>query len=492
MADMSIPASLIGGSILDLVTIGTYDNPLSIYREYIQNSADAAGIAENKKHGRVEIDIDPLGMCVRVRDDGPGLSAENACRALLPIARSWKQRGTDRGFRGIGRLSGLAFAETVTFLTRAESGEPVSRIVWDGPRLRESALQTQLTENAIRDTVVVEAIPGEEYPDHFFEVKIAGVGRHAAGLLLNREAVRAYIAEVCPVPFSGAFPFSGKIDKLLHGNGMPLILDVVLDGETTPVMRRHMDAIHFSDTRRDDFLEFEEIQIPSADGNGDAAVGWIAHSSYLGAIPKETGIRGIRVRYGNIQIGNETVFDHLFSEERFNRWCIGEVHILDSRIVPNGRWDYFEPSPHSRNLENRLAAVLHRIAVRCRKASSTRNSRRRVHAAIQGIEDTYDLAVSGYLASDDAKAMIEQALSNFVTIRSNLSLSDEQADPTFQKLRELEAKLRNFKVKRGRPPFSNMSKSEIKTYREVFHALTQEIESPRAAKKMIEAILSRD
>ena len=43
-------------------------------------------------------------------------------------------RETDRGFRGIGRLSGLAFAESVAFLTRAEGKQPVTRIVWDGPK----------------------------------------------------------------------------------------------------------------------------------------------------------------------------------------------------------------------------------------------------------------------------------------------------------------------------------------------------------------------
>ena len=37
---------------------------------------------------------------------------------------------------------------------------------------------------------------------------------------------------------------------------------------------------------------------------------------------------------GNIRVGDERVFDHLFEEERFNRWCVGEVHILDSRIIP--------------------------------------------------------------------------------------------------------------------------------------------------------------
>ena len=490
MADKGGPASLIGRGILNLVTIGTYNNPLSIYREYIQNSADAAGTTGNERRGKVEIEIDLPGMCVRVRDNGPGLSAEDTRRALLPIARSRKRRGTDRGFRGIGRLSGLAFAETVAFLTRAKSDEPVSRIVWDGTRLRESALETQRIESAIREAVIVEEISGEGYPDHFFEVEIAGVGRHAAGLVLNREAVRAYVAEVCPVPLSRAFPFSGKVDELLHGNGEPLTLDIVLDGEATSVTRRHMDAIYFSDARRDKFLEFEEIQIPSADGNGDAAVGWVAHSSYLGAIPKEAGIRGIRARDGNMQIGDETVFGHLFPEERFNRWCIGEVHILDSRIVPNGRWDYFEPSPHSRNLENRLAAILHHIAARCRKASSIRNRGRRVHSAIRNIEDTYELAASGYLAANDAKAMIEQALSGIPAIRRSLSVAGEHAESGFRKLRELEIQLQNFKAKRGRPPFGNMSKPEIETCRKVFRALMRATESPRVAKKTIEAVLA--
>ena len=34
-------SSVIGTGILGLVTTAMYDNPLAIYREYIQNSADA-------------------------------------------------------------------------------------------------------------------------------------------------------------------------------------------------------------------------------------------------------------------------------------------------------------------------------------------------------------------------------------------------------------------------------------------------------------------
>ena len=490
MAEMGSPAPLIGGGILNLVTSGTYDNPLAVYREYIQNAADAVGLCRGEEAGRVEIEIDTLGMRVRVRDNGPGLSEKDVPRALLPIARSQKRRGPDRGFRGIGRLSGLAFAETVVFLTRAGVGESVSRIVWDGPTLRERMLEEPQIERAIRDAVVVETLSGEGYPDHFFEVELAGIGRHAAGLVLNREAVRAYVAEVCPVPLSHVFPFAVEVNNLLRGSVAPLALDIILDGEAMPVTRPYVDAIHLSDTRKDDYSALEEIQVPSLDGNGNAAVGWIAHSSYLGAIPKEAGIRGIRARNGNIQIGDDTVFDRLFPEERFNRWCVGEVHVLDPRIVPNGRWDYFEPGPHTRNLENHLAAILQGLAARCRKASLMRNSGRRVLSAIQRLEETYELAASGYLAMEDAKAMVEHAWASVSAIRRSLSATTENAECRLHELQELEAKLRNFRVKRGRLPFGNMSKSEIEACRKVFQALTRATESPRLVKETIEAVLS--
>lgn len=490
MTDADTPASMVGDGILNLVTSGMYHEPQAIYREYIQNAADAIGTAGNKERGRVEIDIDSSGTRVCIRDNGPGLSKADALAALLPIARSPKRRGQDRGFRGIGRLSGLAFAETVTFVTRAQSGEPISRIVWNGPKLRERFLETRQIERAVRDCVIVETSPGIGYPDHFFEVEVAGIGRHAAGSILNREAVRSYIAEVCPVPVSRSFPFAAETEELLRESTASLTLDIVLDGETEPMRRPYGGVIRYSDSRIGNFSELEEIRISTAEGDGTAAIGWIAHSSYLGAIPKDVGVRGIRAREGNIQIGDETVFDSLFPEERFNRWCVGEIHILDPRIVPNARRDYFELGPHTRNLENHLAAALHRVAVRCRKASAMRNSERRILTAIQQIEEAYDLAASGYLAAADARAVIERASSGIPAIRHRLDMVGEHADSGLQELRELEQKLRNFRARRGRPPFRGMSKLEVETCRKVFRALTQAAESPRVAKETIEAVLA--
>ena len=54
-------------------------------------------------------------------------------------------------------------------------------------------------------------------------------------------------------------------------------------------------------------------------------------------------MRGIRVRHGNIEVGDERFLDHIYSEKRFATWHIGEIH-LNHNIKPNARRDGFEES----------------------------------------------------------------------------------------------------------------------------------------------------
>ena len=303
MLDATGPGVTVGPSILALVTSGIYDDPLAIYREYIQNAADELSRLDDVE-GTVEISIDPRQKRVSICDNGPGLSYQECLEDLVPISQSRKCLGRDRGFRGIGRLSGLAFSESVTFLTRANAGEPVTRVVWSRTGLADRTNSIQATEQGFQNWVNVEILDDFDGPEHFFRVEIDGVSRHAAGVLLNREAVRGYIAEVCPVPLAQDFPFCKNVQEIFPPQRSPYSLRVTLDGEEQPIQRQYSAAIALAGNNDDHFHEFEEVRVPSIDGSGDAAVGWIAHSSYLGAIPKGNRIRGIRVRLGNIQVGD--------------------------------------------------------------------------------------------------------------------------------------------------------------------------------------------
>ena len=491
MFEMGTPVSLVGSDVLGLITAGMYDNPLTVYREYIQNAADAISSAGDEGGGTIEIEIDPSRLCVTIRDDGPGLNHEAAVRALLPIAQSQKRRESDRGFRGIGRLAGLAFSDSVTFLTRARSDRQVTRIVWDGSKLRRRINGASQTERVIRECVTIEKLAGLGHPTHFFEVQITGIGRHAAGLMLNRDAVRNYIAEVCPVPFASTFPFAARIEGLLARRKGPLVLNVIFDGKLSAVTRRFGEVIRFSEDRIDRFTELEEVDIPSLDRSGSAAVGWIAHSSYMGAIPKEFGIRGLRARVGNIQIGDETVFDTFFPEERFNRWCVGEIHILDPRIVPNGRRDFFELGPHVRNLENHIGTIARRISARCRTASSLRHKERRFQSSLRQIEEAFDLATSGYLSNKDAESLVGRAMNRIQEIRGHICATNGHVGKRLEQLEELERKLGSFQPRCDPTSLRGVKESDVAAYRKVFQTLAEISPSPGAAKELIEAVLAR-
>ena len=483
------PTTWMGADILNLITTGMYHTPLAIYREYIQNAADAIEGSKWAEKGRVEISIDTGDRTVRIRDNGPGLTHVQTKRDLIQIARSRKRRGVDRGFRGIGRLSGLAFADTVTFRTRSRTTQAVSEVRWDGTRLRESVAEGEDPGRIIENCVNVSKVEGADWPDHFFEVEIGHVARHAANRILNRDAVRKYIGEVGPVPMSEEFPFRKDIETLFEDRHQPLTLEVTINGEEKPIRRRHGAGLKFSEDRTGVFLELEPVRVPAADTDKDAAIGWIAHSSYLGAIPRELGIRGIRLREGNIQIGGEKALDTLFREERFNRWCVGELHVVDERLLPNGRRDYFEPGPHMRQIENHLESIIQRLVHRCRNASSARNQQRKVQITLEHMDSAYELAGTGYLKATDAKTLIERMMQKVQTLEESFDPTDPDQDEKVTEIARLKAKLSQFRPKRGRPPMGNVQKAEIATYQRIFKALTELCPSPSVARKMIEGVL---
>ena len=275
---------------------------------------------------------------------------------------------------------------------------------------------------AIKQTTETTQLSNSEWPDRFFQVTIERVNRHAASTLLNEDTVRTYLGEVCPVPMAASFPLAAEIREFLSIHSDYLVLDIRVNDDKHPVERPFAEAVPLTDQFGAPFETLETHVVSRPDGEDPAAILWLAHTPYAGSIPRRLGVRGLRARIGNMQIGTERIFEHLFQEPRFNGWCIGEVHILDSRIVPNGRRDYFEHGPHLRNLENHIGAVTHHIGSRCRRASSQRNKLRNIDGAIYRLTKARDLARSGYLRPADAAALVERERIRIPGIRESMAL----------------------------------------------------------------------
>lgn len=104
---------VVGKDIVELLSTAMYVDPLSVYREYVQNSADSIDAAVRRGvlqegEGRIEILLDPVERSARVRDNGLGVPARAAmwagrltsrcCSRELP-ARSARRDAPERSPR---------------------------------------------------------------------------------------------------------------------------------------------------------------------------------------------------------------------------------------------------------------------------------------------------------------------------------------------------------------------------------------------------------
>ena len=403
----------IGKDVIELVTSGMYVVPTTIYREYVQNAADAIdlaraqGLIEPNERGQVSISIDHEQRSVCIRDNGAGIPASDAVETLLAVGDSHKRGTSARGFRGVGRLSGLAYCKELEFRTKA-SGD----MSWVSVTLDCHALRNRLADNSfdgdlreiISQSTYIWSEKADDPSEHFFEVRMSEVGRHRQDMLLNEKLIGHYLAQVAPVPFSDDFSHGPAIEQALSGivDRTPIALTI----GSEPIARLYRDEIRLpGGPYRLKVDEIEIVQFADVDGEV-GAIGWIGHHDYVRSIHPSLGVRGLRARVGDLQVGEAGLFDECFREPRFNAWSMGEIHVLDRRIRPDGRRDNFELNHHAYNLITQVGPVAAQIAKRCRSASVARNSaliiRNTVEQIDQRITEPHPFArgeISKFLAS---------------------------------------------------------------------------------------------
>jgi molecular chaperone HtpG len=354
-----------------------YVDAMTIYREYVQNSADAIDDARNRgalsaeELGQVDIAIDAATRVIRIRDNGSGIAWRDFVERLSNLGSSTKRGTAARGFRGVGRLAGLGYCQELIFRSRVDDEDLVSELRWDCRSLKtalRSAHHSQPITSLIQDVVSVRRVQDDTKSKRFFDVELKGVIRHRNDRLLNPVAVAEYLAQVSPVPFAPEFKFGTDIVAALRPYVRMGDLDIRINGAEKPLYRPHRNHVQIGESQFDEILNVEVRELTGVDG-GRAAIAWILHHGYVGAIPAKAGVKGIRFRAGNLQVGDNDLMEELFPEPRFNGWTIGEVHVLDPKVIPNGRRDHFEQSVHFDNLMNQLTPCAREIARLCRQSS---------------------------------------------------------------------------------------------------------------------------
>jgi molecular chaperone HtpG len=407
---------VIGKDILELLSGSMYVDPMTIYREYVQNAADsidearANGQINPDEPGNVTIDIDISGRNVKITDNGTGIAYGDFANRLTAFGASKKRGHSARGFRGVGRLAGIGYCQELVFRSRTPGEPKVSELRWDCRKLKtilRSSEEHHGLREAVAQVVELRRIPAVNLSDRFFEVELRGIIRHRNDQLLSAAAISSYLSQVAPVPFHQDFPFRDKVLKHVGSHVRLGDLQIFLGKESTPVYRPHGEALEIGAGVLDAFTEVELLSIEGIDGE-TACVGWVLHHGYTGALPSACNVRGLRVRCGNIQVGDDRMFEELFPESRFNAWSVGEIHVIDPRIIPNGRRDHFEQSVHFHNLLTHLTPVAREITRKCRTSSIQRKWSRDCELREMAIRGKAAVIKQGALSRQDRYRITEE------------------------------------------------------------------------------------
>ena len=492
---------LVGKDVLELVSSAMYINPLTVYREYIQNAADAideartTGLIFNEERGRVRMAINPTTRTTTIRDNGCGIPFREFWRKLTALGASEKRGTLARGFRGVGRLAGLAYARQLVFRSRVANEHQVSELTWDCRQLRDALIQapydTNVTE-VVREVTKLTRLSEHDWPQRFFEVEMRGVIRLKDDPLLNPLAISRYLSQVAPVPFSPDFHFGSEILERIS-NYLPVgELDIRIDDQLEPIYRPHLDSITVDGKVRCHFNDLSIRSLPSID-HGVAAVAWILHHNYDGALPSSSLVKGLRVRTGNMQVGGSALLEDLFPETRFNSWSVGEVHIADHRIVPNARRDHFEQNNHFSNLLNHLTPTTREISGRCRSSSVQRRLIRDFEMYAQEFADTIDVIRQGSTNQRAKKRfalVAEQTLLRMVGI-ANKELLIDTANERHIRIDLLRSRLRQIMHDdlMNSSPLMRLPDTKRKIYEQVFGLIYECSSSRSSAKALIDRIL---
>jgi molecular chaperone HtpG len=494
---------IVGKDILELLSSSMYVEPLTIFREYVQNSADAIDEAVDKgileaSAGRIEIETDPTERRILIRDNGIGIKKHKFSQRMTTFGASHKRGTTARGFRGVGRLAGLGYCQELLFRSRSHGEKEISEIAWDCRRMKallsDASFSGELND-IVQKVVTLRNYEDSNQPDHFFEVDILKPLRFPGDTLLNEVAIGAYLSQVAPVPFARDYRFSDVTYDTLSKHLKLGEFQIYIGKSKEQIYRPYKNFISYSNEQKGGIDTPEFFEIDSIDGS-PAAIGWILHHDYRGAIPNSSGVKGLRARVGNIQIGTHKIFSTIFPESRFNSWTVGEVHILDQKIVPNGRRDNFEQNSHLSNLTNRLMPITHNVARHCRNSSAIRNRIKIFELGSQKIDERLKVLQQGAIPRNTAATLRREVGALLLEIRkaADFDLINEgiKADllSSFQKL---EKRTSGLSKRNGgsHNALDHLSKRDRQMFEKVIGLIYECSANHVTAKSLVDRILAR-
>jgi molecular chaperone HtpG len=380
-----------------------------MFREYIQNACDAvdAAIASGilaSGGEQIDVKIDPDSKSIEISDNGNGIPKTDFVRVLSDIANSDKERGKDKGFRGIGRLCGLAYCAELQFISTAKDEDTVSIMTWDAATMRKRLNDNQKhsADEVLNEILKTTANTFANPDEHYFKVVMTGI-RKECRELLDAQAIRDYLSFEIPVPYDSAFIFYTQIYDHAKQVGKP-IDEYRIYVNDEQIFKKYRSRFLVGGKADD---EVRELAFHDFYDENDQLLAWMwfGLSSLKRQIKPENKQRGLRLRKGNIQIGESGTLRKLFKDARGNEYFIGEVFAVHPELIPNARRDYFNSNPIRTVFEEQLREFFVELWKLCNLASDDRSAYRNIQNYHAAVTEYKQKAAAGFTGSVDKEAL---------------------------------------------------------------------------------------
>jgi molecular chaperone HtpG len=424
--------TIIGKDVIESLTTSMYDDPRFVYREYIQNSADAIDKARQVglvNDGNIYITINFDKRRIEIEDDAIGIEKGKIVEILKNIAQSTKQKGVDKGFRGIGRLGGLGYCDKLIFETSVKGENEKSIMTWDAKKLKNIIADRSNKEEAstVIDEVTSFKHEDESVEKHYFKVILENVTNDS---LLNLKDIRQYLSMVAPVPFKSA-TLTPKIYENLHNTNTSVDeYDIFVN--TEQIFKGYKWYVYEGDENAPKKVD-EVIDIAffsENDKNGNPLYwGWYGITAKIQSLQKINFARGFRLRKENIQIGSDDTLQRLHKDRRFQFYFFGEVYALHADLHPNARRDYFSENDTCKEFEDKLKSFFHTTIHRlCYDASKINSAVKEIEKHNQAVQIYNEKTQNGFINKGE-KEELEKRL-------QQQEEAKKRAEQTIEKLKE--------------------------------------------------------
>lgn len=379
MADIKINP-VIGPRLLETITSALYEDPIIIFREYVQNSVDAYNLAIDEEKLDpiadffVDIKINKGKRYIQILDNGYGIPKEEFLNEMTNVGASKKPKFKNQiGFRGIGRLSAMPSCKLLKFINKPKGSNTLQIFTWDGDKFNDllnGGEEPDFTNmiNNIADEYT-DKYQGN-VDDHFFKVEIHGY-KEAISELIEDPTFEDKLCLVLPLRYPNKFKNQEQI-KAEYQKYMGQSLD-----KFSFIVKLHNKILYkpFTD---EDILEsgivFWKLKYPDK-GKGvpgeKIGILWFSFNRHIKG--RKDKIHGIFVRSKNMLMGDQyslatdvirSKTDYVTTPRELTQaltGVTGEMLINSEKLNDNARRDWFRIDEQSIPLRHIIVDFMRRL-----------------------------------------------------------------------------------------------------------------------------------